>query len=230
MIATLPIGAKLAAQIIGALALGILKVVFAVTRGLPDIHHGAGHARPARQRGDPAVHQRHLTARGGVLDDTAAEGPEGGSGGPEGTEDGGGCRAGGGGGVAAFFLVVFVRDFIDEADQCVDMISFGFSFLQGKGLEMKELRARTKGLIGESVRFQSDHVGDSLALVTLAIADLAHGVEELYAQHPLVDGEFGLSREVVDVADERAHEFAGAWGSFRADGIDDVLGEAGVES
>jgi len=113
MIATLPIGAKLAPQIICALPLGILKVVFAVTRGLPDIHHGPGHAGPAPQCRDPAVHQRHLAARGGVLDYAAAEGAEGGGRGPEGAEDGGG--GGRDHGVAAFLVVVFVRDFVDEA-------------------------------------------------------------------------------------------------------------------
>jgi len=62
------------------------------------------------------------------------------------------------------------------------------------------------------------------------MADLAHSVEELDAEHPLVDGEFGFAREVVDVADERGHEFAGALGGFGADGVDDVLGEGWVES
>lgn len=69
-----------------------------------------------------------------------------------------------------------------------------------------------------------------MALVPDGCADLADGVDEVHAQHPLVDGQLGLSRKVVDVLDERAEDESLAISGLGANGVDDMFGEVGVES
>jgi hypothetical protein len=72
MIPPLPIRPELPPQIIRTLIIRILKVVLPITRRLPDIHHRAPHALSAPQRCHLSVHQRYLSAGGGVLDYAAA--------------------------------------------------------------------------------------------------------------------------------------------------------------
>ena len=48
--------------------------------------------------------------------------------------------------------------------------------------------------------------------------------------HPLVEGYLVLAREVVDVPDHARHDFPHPRRSFRTCGVDDALGEIGVES
>ena len=52
------------------------------------------------------------------------------------------------------------------------------------------------------LRFQADHVADSLPFVALAVADLAHCVHEPHPRHPLVYRELDFPGEVVDVSDQ----------------------------
>ncbi len=52
------------------------------------------------------------------------------------------------------------------------------------------------------LRFEPDDVGDPLAFVSLGVADLAHSVHEIDAQHPFINGELDFSSKVVDVLDQ----------------------------
>ena len=102
------IGAKLAAQVVGALVVRVLKVVFAVGAGLPNVKDGAGDGLAGQQVGDGAVHLADAAAGGGILDDGGAIVAEGSIGGPKGAEDGGGGR------VNVALCDDFVGDFVDE--------------------------------------------------------------------------------------------------------------------
>ncbi|KUI59071.1 hypothetical protein VP1G_06335 [Cytospora mali] len=108
-VAAVLVGPELAAQVVGALVLGVLEVVLAIGRGLPDVEDGAGNGL-AVEVGDGAVHLGDAATLGcGVNDDTAAKLAEGRVGGPEGAQDGGGGR------VHASLGNDLVRDLIDEA-------------------------------------------------------------------------------------------------------------------
>ncbi len=78
--------------------------------------------------------------------------------------------------------------------------------------------------------FDTEDVADTLALVTGWRGDLADGVDEVDAGHPLIDGELRLAEEVMEVAGERAHDVASAGVGLWADGINDMLGEVWVET
>lgn len=83
------VGPELAAQVVGALVLGVLEVVFAVGAGLPDVEDGVGDGLAGEQVCDGAVHQGDAALGVGILDDGAAVLAEGGVGRPEGAQDGG---------------------------------------------------------------------------------------------------------------------------------------------
>lgn len=78
-------------------------------------------------------------------------------------------------------------------------------------------------------RLQTDDVADTVAFVTNGSADLANGVDEFHAQHPLGGRQLDLAGELVDVLDQRAQQHARALGSLGAHGIDHIGGEVGVE-
>lgn len=82
------VGPELAAQVVGALVLGVLEVVFAVGAGLPDVEDGVGDGLAGKQVCDGAVHQGDAALGVGVLDDGGAVLAEGGVGRPEGAQDG----------------------------------------------------------------------------------------------------------------------------------------------
>jgi hypothetical protein len=79
---------EFAAQVVGALVLGVLEVVFAVGAGLPDVEDGVGDGLAGEKVCDGAVHQGDAALGVGVLDDGAAVLAEGGVGRPEGAQDG----------------------------------------------------------------------------------------------------------------------------------------------
>jgi hypothetical protein len=55
---------------------------------------------------------------------------------------------------------------------------------------------------GNDVRFQPEDIGYALTLVALGVTNLTDGVEELDAGHPLVRGQFDLTRKLVDMANQ----------------------------
>lgn len=63
------ISAKLATQVIGALVIRILKVVFAIRAGLPNVKDGAGNGLAGEQVSNGAVHFADAAAGGRILDD-----------------------------------------------------------------------------------------------------------------------------------------------------------------
>jgi hypothetical protein len=83
---------------------------------------------------------------------------------------------------------------------------------------------------GSNLRLQTQHIRDALALIPLGIADLADGVDEAHARHPLVGGQLDVAGEVVQVADERREDLALAGAGLGPDGVNDMLGEVGVEA
>ena len=80
------------------------------------------------------------------------------------------------------------------------------------------------------LRFQTDHIRHTLALVSNGCTDLTDRVDEVNAQHPLIDRKLDFSCEIVDVSDQGAEYFSVSWGALWANGIDDMLGEVGVKS
>lgn len=82
----------------------------------------------------------------------------------------------------------------------------------------------------KNVRFETNHVTQQLAFVSFLVAHLPGPVDELYARHPLVDGEIHFAGKVVDVANERAHDLSQACISLGTHGLDDVLRPLLVET
>jgi len=79
-------------------------------------------------------------------------------------------------------------------------------------------------------RFEADDVGHTLALIPLGVTDLANGVHKIDARHPLVHGEFHLTGEIMHMPDEGRQDHSLAFWALGANGVDDMLGEVGVES
>lgn len=77
---------------------------------------------------------------------------------------------------------------------------------------------------------EAQNVGHAVCFVAGGGRGLADEVDELDAGHPLVDGELDLAGEVVEVADQRGHDDAEARVSLGAHGVDDSIGEVGVEA
>lgn len=65
------VGAELAAEVVGRLVVGVLKVVFAIGAGLPYVKDGAGDRSAGEEVGDGAVHSADAAAGIDVLDDGA---------------------------------------------------------------------------------------------------------------------------------------------------------------
>lgn len=142
------------------------------------------------------MHVGDLAIGVGVLDNAVAQRAEGRVGGPEGAQDDVGGRG------DALIGDDLVGDLVDETNFLLIYI-FLFS-----------LRVY--------LRLQTDHITDTVALVANGSADLADGVDELHAHHPLGGGQFNLARKVVDVADQRAQDHTSALGSLGAHGIHHV--------
>ena len=79
---------ELSTQVVGRLVVGILEVVLAVGRSLPDVDDSTGNGLLGVEVGDHAVHESDLAVGSGVLNDGAAVLTEGGIGRPEGAQDG----------------------------------------------------------------------------------------------------------------------------------------------
>ena len=107
------IGPELAAQVVGALVLGVLEVVAAVGAGLPDVEDGTGDRLARQQVGDGAVHLGDAALGVGVLDDGATVLAEGRVRRPEGAQDGGG------GGVDVALGDDLVGDLINQPERSV---------------------------------------------------------------------------------------------------------------
>jgi hypothetical protein len=106
-----PIGIspELSSQVVIGLVLWVLEIVFAVGRCLPDIDDCIWDSLASEEIGHLAVHERWVSAWGGVLNDAASELAEWGVWGPEGAKDGGG------GGIVAVFAQKLVGNFVDES-------------------------------------------------------------------------------------------------------------------
>lgn len=78
------IGTEFAPEVVGALVLGVLEVVLAVGRGLPDVEDGVRDGLAGHQVADDAMHQTHAAVGSRVLDDGASILAERGVGGPKG--------------------------------------------------------------------------------------------------------------------------------------------------
>lgn len=198
------VGAELAAQVIGRLVVRVLEVVLPVGAGLPDIEDGVGDGLAGQQVGDGAVHQRHLAVLVGVLDDGIAVLAEGGVGRPEGAEDGGGGR------VDVALSDDLVGDLIDKPDK------------SQKGNGCKQSCC--------NLRLETEHIGDTVRLVTGRGRHLAHGVDEVHTGHPLVVGQLNLTRKVVQVAQQAGEDLAVPGRDVLSHGGDDMVGELGVEA
>lgn len=83
---------------------------------------------------------------------------------------------------------------------------------------------------GETLRFQTNHITHQLTLVSLLIAHLTSPINHIHRGHPFFYCELVLACEVVHVADETAHDLSHARSGFGACGVDDMLGEIGIES
>ncbi len=199
------IGAELAAEVVLALV-GVLEIVLAVRRGLPDVEDSALNGGTSFHICEHAVHVCDFAVGVGVLDDAVAEVAEGSVGRPEGAEDDVGGRR------KALFGDDAVCDFVNETRR--GQFFFFVLIFHSKG----------------DLRFQTDHVADTVALVADGGADLANGVDELDTHHPLGGGQLDLASKVVDVFDQRAQDHASAWVGVGAHGVDDIGGEVGVEA
>lgn len=79
-------------------------------------------------------------------------------------------------------------------------------------------------------RFESENIGNSVTFISGGGADLSDSVDEVDTGQPLVDCEFVLSCEVMDVLDERAHQLSRSSVGLGTDRLDDIGGESWVES
>jgi hypothetical protein len=204
MILAIRICPELPPEVIISLILRILEVVFAVRRRLPDVNDNAWDALLGDEVGDGAVHEGDM-ALVRILDYAAAELTEGGVGAPEGAKDGGGGREDAG------FGGDLVGDFVNEA---------------GMGLEV----AKFDGTVERHSRFKSNDVRNTLPLISLLVADLAHRVYEVDAHHPLVNCELDLSSKIMDMFDQSRHDLPSPRCGLGTDGVDDILSEVGVKS
>lgn len=198
---------EFSAQVIFGL-LWILKVVFPVGGGLPDIQHGSLDGFACLHIRDHAVHISDFTVGIGILNSTISELAEGSAGRPERTQDDVGR------GRDTLFGNNFVGDFIDQP--------FFFP------VRIIQLFTQTASM-AKNLRLKANYITDSMALVTDGSADLAYGVDEFDSQHPLGRGEFNLAREVVDVFYQRPQNHASALGSLGSHCVDDARGEVGVK-
>jgi len=59
---------------------------------------------------------------------------------------------------------------------------------------------------------------------------LTNGVDKVHTRHPLVRGELDFASKVVEMSDEAAENLTVSVVGFGANGLDDMVGEVGVES
>jgi len=109
MIFAILITLELASQVVVALILWILKIIFAIRRCLPDIDDCTWDSFSCGHVCDLAMHECWLTVRIWVLNDRSPEISERSSRRPEWTQDGGRCW------VDSVFSYHFVGDFVDQS-------------------------------------------------------------------------------------------------------------------
>lgn len=80
-----------------------------------------------------------------------------------------------------------------------------------------------------SLRFQADNVTQQLALVAFIVAHLPSPVYHVHTHHPFVGCKLHFPCKIVDVRNERSHNFPKSGVSLRPRGIDYLLGESFVE-
>lgn len=80
------------------------------------------------------------------------------------------------------------------------------------------------------LRLETDHITDTVTLVTDRSADLADRVDKFNTEHPLGGSELNLASEVVNVLDQRTQNDASTLGGLRTHGVHDIGSEVGVEA
>lgn len=69
-----------------------------------------------------------------------------------------------------------------------------------------------------------------MRLVPGAGGSLANGVDKSYTLEPLVVGQLDFANEVVEMPDQLAHNKSRPVWHIRSDGVDDSVGEVGIEA
>lgn len=201
------VGSEFSAQVVRGLVVRVLEVVFAVGASLPNIEHGSGNGLSGEKICDCAVHESDLATRSWVLDDGAAIVAEWRIGRPEGSKDRGRSR------INVAFSDNLVCDFINQAMR-----------------QLASSARRHRCVSGVYSRFKSKDVRDSVRLIASLGRYLSHGVDKMHTSHPLIVGEFYLSRKVVEMADQAAKDYAVARCDIGAHGVKDMLGEVWVKA
>lgn len=80
------------------------------------------------------------------------------------------------------------------------------------------------------LRLEPENVGHPQGLIADLGGGLPDAVDKVHADHPLINCQLNLSREVVDVPDQGAQHDPVARRYVGAHGVEDVLGEVRVES
>lgn len=81
-----------------------------------------------------------------------------------------------------------------------------------------------------NLRFQPNNVRHTLPLIANLRANLTDRINEVNAQHPLVNTELDLSCEVVNMSDQGREDLAIAALTLGAYRVNDMLGKVGVEA
>lgn len=81
----------------------------------------------------------------------------------------------------------------------------------------------------QNSRLKANDVANAVAFIANGRADLADGVDELDAEHPLGRGELDLAGKLVDVLDQGAEDDTSALRRLGAHGVDDIGREVGIE-
>lgn len=84
--------------------------------------------------------------------------------------------------------------------------------------------------IGSNVRLQTHDITDQLALISLVIAHLTRPIDQLDPLHPFVHGQLDLPGKVVQMSRQAGHDLLHPRGCLWSHGIDDMLGEVGIEA
>lgn len=83
------------------------------------------------------------------------------------------------------------------------------------------------------IRFQASNVRNAVHLVpglVAGVVHVAHFVQELHSDHPLVDRELDLPGEVMEMLEQLGENEASARRGVWANCVDDILREVGVEA
>jgi hypothetical protein len=204
-----------------------LEIIFAIRRGLPDVENGSWDALAGGEVGDGAVHPADPTALAGVLDYGGAEIAERRVWRPEGPENRGRGR------VDIALGNDFVGDFVHQAiwrngNRPGSATFVSYLLASAYSIVPKQEQAEKAGL--GNLRFETENVGDAMRLVPCLGRDLADGVDEVHARHPLVHRQLDFAGKVVQVPNQAAQHLPVPRRDVGADGLEDVVREVGVEA